>query len=41
MAIIRFYQEIAPSLAHEHGVKYPQGLERVMINRLQKLQGAG
>jgi predicted nucleotidyltransferase len=41
VAIVHFYQELAPSLAHEHGLKYPQGLERVMINRLQKLQEAG
>jgi predicted nucleotidyltransferase len=41
VAIVHFYQELAPSLAHEHGLKYPQGLERVMSNRLQKLQEAG
>ena len=41
VAIVHFYQELAPSLAHEHALKYPQGLERVMINRLQKLQEAG
>jgi hypothetical protein len=41
MAIVHFYQELAPSLAHEHGLKYPRGLEHVMINRLQKLQEAG
>ena len=41
VAIVHLYQELAPSLADEHGLKYPQGLERVMINRLQKLQEAG
>jgi hypothetical protein len=40
LAIVHFYQEIAPSLAHEHGIKYPQGLERVMLDRLQKLEGS-
>jgi predicted nucleotidyltransferase len=41
MAIVHFYQEFAPSLASEHGIKYPQGLERVMMDRLQKLEEAG
>jgi predicted nucleotidyltransferase len=41
MVIIHFYQELAPSLAHEHGIKYPQDLERMMMNRLQNLQEAG
>ncbi len=41
MAIVHFYQELAPSLAHEHGIKYPEGLERVMMDRLQKLKEAG
>ena len=41
MVIVHFYQELAPSLAHEHGIKYPQGLERVMMDRLQKLEEAG
>jgi len=41
VAIVHFYREFAPSLAHEHGLKYPQGLERVMMDRLQKLQEAG
>ena len=40
LTIVRFYLELAPSLAHEHGIKYPQGLEQVMIDRLQKLQDA-
>jgi predicted nucleotidyltransferase len=41
MVIIHFYQELAPFLAHEHGIKYPQDLERMMMNRLQNLQEAG
>lgn len=40
MTIVHFYQELAPPLAHEHGIKYPQGLERVMMDRLQKLEGS-
>jgi predicted nucleotidyltransferase len=39
LAIVRFYREIAPPLAQKHGVHYPQGLERVMLDRLQRLQG--
>jgi predicted nucleotidyltransferase len=40
LAIVRFYQEIAPPLAKMHGVHYSHELERVMMNRLQKLQEA-
>jgi len=36
--IVRFYREVAPALAQEHGVQYSQALERVMLERLQKLQ---
>jgi predicted nucleotidyltransferase len=38
LAIVRFYLEIAPALAQKHGVKYSHELERVMMDRLQKLQ---
>ena len=38
LAIVRFYREIASPLAQKHGVHYSQGLERVMMDRLQKLQ---
>jgi len=41
MVIVQFYQELVPSLAHEHGIKYPQDLEHVMMNRLQNLEEAG
>ena len=41
ITIVRFYQELAPSLAQEQGIKYPRGLERVMVDRLQKLEEAG
>ena len=40
LVIVHFYQELAPSLAQEHGIKYQHGLERVMMDRLQKLQDA-
>jgi predicted nucleotidyltransferase len=40
LAIVRFYREIAPPLAKMHGVHYSHELERVMMNRLQKLQEA-
>ena len=38
LAIVRFYLDIAPPLAQKHGVKYSHDLERVMLDRLQKLQ---
>jgi hypothetical protein len=38
--IVHFYQELAPSLVQEHGIKYPQGLEHVMMDRLRKLEEA-
>lgn len=41
MTIVHFYQELAPFLAQEHGIKYPQGLERVLVGRLQKMEEAG
>lgn len=36
--IVHFYREIAPRLTKLHRVPYSQGLERVMMERLQKLQ---
>lgn len=35
--IIRFYQDIAPRLAQQHGLAYPDRLERMMIDRLRQL----
>jgi len=35
--ILRFYQEVAPPLARTHGITYPADLERVMSDRLQKV----
>jgi hypothetical protein len=36
-AIVRIYQEIARPLAAEHGLAYPAGHERVMLDRLGRL----
>src|SRR6185436_8084285 len=40
LVIVRFYQELAPLLARAHGITYPDGLERVMSERLEKLYNA-
>jgi hypothetical protein len=40
LVIVRFYQELAPSLAREHGIPYPADLERVMSERLEQLCNA-
>jgi predicted nucleotidyltransferase len=37
LVIVDFYLEIAPKLAREHGLNYPDSLERVMCNRLKRL----
>jgi hypothetical protein len=37
LAIVRFYQELAPILARTHGIAYPSDLERAMYGRLEKL----
>ncbi|HJZ46687.1 MAG TPA: aminoglycoside 6-adenylyltransferase [Roseiflexaceae bacterium] len=37
LVIIRFYQQVAPDLARGHGIAYPDGLERVMKDRLEQL----
>jgi len=38
--IVQFYQALAPLLAQTHGVPYPVGLERVMLDRLERLSAA-
>ena len=38
VTIVHFYQKLAPSLADQHEIEYPKSLERVMLNRLHKLQ---
>jgi hypothetical protein len=35
--IVHFFTRIAPSLAQEHGIPYPQSLEKVMLERMEKL----
>lgn len=37
LLIVSFYQELAPPLAQAHGLTYPEGLERVMSKRLDRL----
>jgi predicted nucleotidyltransferase len=41
MTVLEFYREIAPGLAEEHGVVYPERLEEVTVSRLARLQGLG
>ena len=40
LILVSFYLDIAPPLAQLHGIQYSHGLERVMLDRLQKLQDA-
>ena len=40
LVIVDFYKELAPLLAQTHGIPYPYSLERVMMDRLQKLHDA-
>ena len=35
--ILDFYKELAPSLAQVHGIAYPETLERIGSERLEKL----
>jgi len=35
--IVRFYRDLASGLATTHGITYPERLERVMVDRLEKL----
>ena len=37
LVIVNFYKELAPLLAQAHRIPYPDGLDRVMIERLEKL----
>jgi predicted nucleotidyltransferase len=38
LVIVRFYLDVAPALAQKHGVRYSHALERMMLDRLQRLQ---
>jgi hypothetical protein len=40
LTIVRFYQELAPSLAQAHAIPYPADLARVMSGRLELLCNA-
>lgn len=40
LVIVHFYLEIAPPLAQLHGIRYSHELERLMLDRLNKLQDA-
>ena len=37
LVIVRYYQELAGALARTHGIAYPNGVERVMMARLEGL----
>ncbi len=37
LAIVRFYKELAPGLTQTHGLTYPEDLQRVMCDRLERL----
>jgi predicted nucleotidyltransferase len=41
LVIVRFYQELAPSLTQAHGIVYPSDLEQMMYKRLEQLCDAG
>jgi len=38
ISIVRFYKELAISLAQAHEIPYPEALERIMVQRLEDLQ---
>ena len=40
LAIVAFYQELAPLLAERYGVSYPADLERVVLTRLGRVRQA-
>jgi predicted nucleotidyltransferase len=40
LAIVAYYRDLAPPLARSHGLPYPDALERVMSDRLEKLREA-
>jgi hypothetical protein len=37
LAILHFYQELAPPLAQTHGIHYPADLDQAMSARLEKV----
>ena len=38
LTIVRLYRELAPPLARTHGIAYPDGLERPILDRLKELR---
>lgn len=38
LVIVRFFRDLATDLAATHGIIYPEGLDKVMVERLEKLQ---
>lgn len=36
--VVRFYQQLAPTLAQEHGILYPADLDRMISARLERLR---
>lgn len=41
LALVRYYREQAVPLAQEHGIIYPERLERVMVQRLESVRHPG
>ena len=35
--IMKFYKNLVPPLTEQHGLRYPDGLERVVMARLETL----
>ena len=40
LVVVRYYQELAHELARTHGIAYPDGVERVMLARMERLRDA-
>lgn len=40
LVLVGFYKDLAPPLAHRHGIPYPEDLAREMSSRLEKLKSA-
>lgn len=36
--IVRFFRDVATGLAKKHGIIYPEGLDKVMVEKLEKLR---
>jgi predicted nucleotidyltransferase len=39
LAIVRYFQQVAPPLAHAHGIPYPDRLDRLICDRLAAVGG--